>query len=88
MFSLRVAQAWLITLFDAVWVFNHIKNTRRARKALAVIALSGVYQPFCLPFGPLKGPEDFQRIMHNIYSVVPTGFNHHLTVGELATALR
>ena len=48
----QVARAWLISLLDAVWGFNHIRNTKRARKVLAMISLSGVYLPVCLPFGP------------------------------------
>jgi len=60
----KVAQAWYITMLDAVWGFNHIRNTKRARKALAMITMSGIYLPICLPFGPLNGPEVFQRMMH------------------------
>ena len=63
----RVAAARLISMLDAVSGFNHVPNTRRARKALAMITLSGVYLPVCLPFGPLNGPEVFQRLMHDIF---------------------
>ena len=63
----KVAAAHLISMLDAVSGFNHVPNTRRARKALAMITLSGVYLPVCLPFGPLNGPEDFQRLMHDIF---------------------
>jgi len=63
----RVASAHLITMLDAVSGFNHVPNTRRARKALAMVTLSGVYLPVCLPFGPLNGPEVFQRLMHEIF---------------------
>ena len=34
----QVSKAWLISLLDAVWGFNHIRNTKRARKILAMIA--------------------------------------------------
>ena len=63
----KVAAAHLISMLDAVSGFNHVPNTRRARKALAMITLSGVYLPVCLPFGPLNGPEVFQRLMHEIF---------------------
>ena len=64
----EVAQAWLVTLLDAVWGFNQIRNTLEARRKLAMITLSGIYQPICLPFGPLNGPETFQRMMHQIFA--------------------
>ena len=49
----KVAMAYLISMLDAVWGFNHIRNTKRARKLLAMITCTGVYLPGCLPFGPL-----------------------------------
>ena len=54
-------------MLDAVWGFNHIRNTRRAMKRLAFVSMTGVYLPVCLPFGPVNGPEDFQRMMHKIF---------------------
>ncbi len=63
----KVAAARLISVLDAVSGFNHVPNTCRARKALAMVALSGVYLSVCLPFGPLNGPEDFQRLMYEIF---------------------
>ena len=85
---------------DAVWGFNRIRNTKRAQRALAMISLTGVYLPVCLPFGPKNGPEVFQRMMHRIFgkrlykewfiflddTAVATGFNHHLTEGEKAAS--
>ena len=43
-----------------------MRNSKRALKVLAMIVLFGVYLPVFLPFGPLNGPEDFQRMMHKI----------------------
>ena len=85
-------------MLDAVWGFNHIRNTKRAMKRLAFISLTGVYLPVCLPFGPVNGPEDFQRMMHKIFKAklfkewfiflddvaVATGMNHHMTAKEKA----
>ena len=47
------------TLLDAVAGFNHIVNTDRARRMLAILARSGQFLPRCLTFGPHNGPEDF-----------------------------
>ena len=49
---------WM-TLLDAVTGFNHIVNTERARRMLAILARSGQFLPRCLTFGPHNGPEDF-----------------------------
>jgi hypothetical protein len=62
-----VAPAHLVSMLDAVSGFNHLPNTHRARKVLAMVTLSGIYQPLNLPFGPLNGPEDFQKVMHSIF---------------------
>ncbi len=64
-----VAPAHFVTMLDAVSGFNHLPNTHRACKMLALVTLSGIYQPVNLPFGPLNGPEDFKRVMHNILAV-------------------
>ena len=58
---------WL-TLLDAVTGFNHIVNTERARKMLAILARSGQFLPRCLTFGPHNGPEDFCYVIDRFYS--------------------
>ena len=58
---------WL-TLLDAVTGFNHVVNTDRARKMLAILARSGQFLPRCLTFGPHNGPEDFCYVVDRFYS--------------------
>jgi len=58
---------WM-TLLDAVTGFNHIVNTDRARKMLAILARSGQFLPRCLTFGPHNGPEDFCYVIDRFYS--------------------
>ena len=53
---------------DAVKGFNHIVNTDRARRLLAILARSGQFLPRRLTFGPHNGPEDFCYVIDRIYS--------------------
>ena len=55
----EVSKAWFITMLDAVWGFNHKRNSRRAMKRLAFVSMTGVYLPVCLPFG--KRPRIFPK---------------------------
>ena len=57
-----------MTLLDAVTGLNHIVNTERARRMLAILARSGQFLPHCLTFGPHNGPEDFCYVVDRIYS--------------------
>ena len=58
---------WL-TLLDAVTGFNHIVNTPRARRMLAIVSRSGQFLPRCLTFGPMNGPEDFCYVVDRFYA--------------------
>ena len=53
-----VGSVWY-TFADAVSRFNQIRNTKRAREVLAIVARSGKYLPVGLTFGPVNGPDDF-----------------------------
>ena len=58
---------WL-SLLDAVTGFNHIVNTPRARRMLAIVSRSGQFLPRCLTFGPMNGPEDFCYVVDRFYA--------------------
>jgi hypothetical protein len=58
---------WM-SLLDAVTGFNHIVNTPRAKRMLAIVARSGQFLPRCLTFGPMNGPEDFCYTIDRFYS--------------------
>ncbi|CAE7389337.1 POL [Symbiodinium microadriaticum] len=57
-----VGSMWY-TFVDAVSGFNQIRNTKRAREVLAIVARSGKYLPVGLTLGPVKGPDDFNFVV-------------------------
>ena len=62
-----VGSVWY-TFVDAVSGFNQIRNTKRAREVLAIVARSGKYLPVGLTFGPVNGPDDFNFIVDRAYA--------------------
>ena len=56
------------TFVDAVSGFNQIRNTKRAREVLAIVAHSGKYLPVGLTFGPVNGPDDFNFVVDRAYA--------------------
>ena len=56
------------SILDAVTGFNHIVNTPRARRMLAIVSRSGQFLPRCLTFGPMNGPEDFCYVVDRFYA--------------------
>ena len=56
------------TFVDAVSGFNQIRNTKRAREVLAIVAHSGKYLPVGLTFGPVNGPDDFYFVIDRAYA--------------------
>ena len=62
MLAAAVGSIWY-TFVDAVSGFNQIRNTKRAREVLAIVARSGKYLPVGLTFGPVNGPDDFNFIV-------------------------
>ena len=63
------AGSFLLSLLDARKGFNQVKNSRRARRALAVLANSGCYLPEVLTMGPTNGPEDFSFVVDLLFSL-------------------
>ena len=61
-----VGSVWY-TFVDAVSGFNQIRNTKRAREVLAIVARSGKYLPVGLTFGPVNGPDDFNFVVDRAY---------------------
>ena len=57
-----------MSMLDAVTGFNHIVNTPRAKRMLAIVARSGQFLPRCLTFGPMNGPEDLCYTIDRFYS--------------------
>ena len=62
-----VGSVWY-TFVDAVSGFNQIRNTKRAREVLAIVARSGKYLPVGLTFGPVNGPDDFNFVVDRAYA--------------------
>ena len=62
-----VGSVWY-TFVDAVNGFNQIRNTKRAREVLAIVARSGKYLPVGLTFGPINGPDDFNFVVDRAYA--------------------
>ena len=62
-----VGSIWY-TFVDAVSGFNQIRNTKRAREVLAIVARSGKYLPVGLTFGPVNGPDDFNFVVDRAYA--------------------
>ena len=62
-----VGSVWY-TFVDAVSGFNQIRNTKRAREVLAIVARSGKYLPVGLTFGPINGPDDFNFVVDRAYA--------------------
>ena len=62
-----VGSVWY-TFVDAVSGFNQIRNTKRAREVLAIVARSGKYLPVGLTFGPVNGPDDFNFVVDRAFS--------------------
>ena len=58
MLAAAVGSVWY-SFVDAVSGFNQIRNTKRAREVLAIVARSGKYLPIGLTLGPVNGPDDF-----------------------------
>ena len=48
--KMEAAGSLYLTFLDAVTGFNHVVNTPRARRMLAVIARSGQFLPICVTF--------------------------------------
>ena len=57
------------SLFDAASGLNQVRNTPRAKPILAVLSASGCCLPDCLPRGPMKGPEDFARVVDTLFAM-------------------
>ena len=55
------------SLLDAVSGFNHLLLTPFARQVLAGVIMSGVFLHRGLPFGPVNGPEAWQKLMHLLF---------------------
>jgi len=68
--ALAAGSAWY-SFLDAVTGFNQVRNTRRAREVLAVVARSGKFLPVGLTFGPHNGPDDFSYVVDRIYAPGP-----------------
>ena len=62
-----VGSVWY-TFVDAVSGFNQIRNTKRAREVLAIVARSGKYLPVGLTFGPVNGPDGFNFVVDRAFS--------------------
>ena len=62
-----VGSVWY-TFVDAVSGFNQIRNTKRAREVLAIVARSRKYLPVGLTFGPVNGPDDFNFVVDRAFS--------------------
>ena len=62
-----VGSVWY-TFVDAVSGFNQIRNTKRAREVLAIVARSGKYLPVGLTFGHVNGPDDFNFVVDRAYA--------------------
>ena len=62
-----VGSVWY-SFMDAVSDFNQIRNTKRAREVLAIVAHSGKYLPIGLTFGPVNGPDDFNYVVDRAYA--------------------
>ena len=62
-----VGSVWY-TFVDAVSGFNQIRNTKRAREVLAIVARPGKYLPVGLTFGPVNGPDDFNFVVDRAYA--------------------
>ena len=58
----------VVDFVDAVSGFNQIRNTKRAREVLAIVARSGKYLPVGLTFGPVNGPDDFNFVVDRAYA--------------------
>ena len=67
MLAAAVGSIWY-TFVDAVSGFNQIRNTKRAREVLAIVARSGKYLPVGLTFGPVNGPDDFNFVVDRAYA--------------------
>ena len=67
MLAAAVGSVWY-TFVDAVSGFNQIRNTKRAREVLAIVARSGKYLPVGLTFGPVNGPDDFNFVVDRAYA--------------------
>ena len=67
MLAAAVGSIWY-TFVDAVSGFNQIRNTKRAREVLAIVARSGKYLPVGLTFGPVNGPDDFYFVVDRAYA--------------------
>ena len=53
---------------DVVSGFKQIRNTKRAREVLAIVARSGKYLPVAFTFGPVNGPDDFSFVVDRAYA--------------------
>ena len=62
-----VGSVWY-SFVDAVSGFNQIRNTKRAREVLAIVARSGKYLPIGLTLGPVNGPDDFNYAVDRAYA--------------------
>ena len=60
-----VGSVWYMFV-DAV--SGQIRNTKRAREVLAIVARSGKYLPVGLTFGPATGPDDFNFVVDRAFS--------------------
>ena len=67
MLAAAVGSVWY-SFVDAVSGFNQIRNTKRAREVLAIVARSGKYLPIGLTLGPVNGPDDFNYAVDRAYA--------------------
>ena len=65
--AVAVGSVWY-TFVDAVGGFNQVRNTKRAREVLAIVARSGKYLPVGLTFGPVNGSDDFNFVVDRAFS--------------------
>ena len=63
----RVAGFRYGSLADFFNGFYHLELTARAWEALAVVSKWGLFEWFCLPFGPVNGPQAFQAAMEKAF---------------------
>ena len=65
--AVAVGFVWY-TFVDVVSRLNQIRNTKRAREVLAIVARSDKYLPVGLTFGPVNGPDDFNFVVDRAFS--------------------
>ena len=69
--KIRLAMSLWYTLGDGAKGFNQLEFTARASMVYAVLSEIGQFLPACLQLGPENGPEDFQYVFDEVYTLSP-----------------